>query len=543
MKTSICLSVIWYILVLANHTISAQQPARNGEELVISLKLDTGNVELKFRYCLPGEIPLNAPWQPPASLGNYQSSGFYVQETELTYSDSALIFGDKVLAAAKQVVTERHKITPEGDYEVFIDAIEKQDPSVPAIFLTIEDIVSLCNRLDIEATAATLPATSIEGRTFRLLSLSEWRKAAIGQLPPNSSYAKTIFYNYPQLIDKGIITRLSAVLKSDDPNAEFKYSVESLYDVLSGNYTRENRKLVNQALRKFFSDTVLPKTSPKDLRFPNTYPVIAKYSTPNSLGIFDLLSGVCELTLLADSEVEIADLWQRLKEQIINDPENWNVPGIKCALAGGSFIKPITDPTNKSNDDWKKITVWGGPILENGAPKSIEINDFNEFGSDKHSGVRLGLFRTVRPNWYNIIRVAHEDQDSEATINQSFGKLDDTINQIGTRRDKEQVQPVIDFYRALSYYKTNDFELSTNRLSTTKFPEIKTIVKTVLSESEKKRRREEALGGGSGPSKLVLKKKNNNDNISYAPSTPAGENTFFVETLRELTKLDSELLK
>ena len=502
--------------------------------------LDDKEVELRFRYCPAGDISITAPWEEKIDQATYSTTGFFVLETELTIGQVSQILGEDSLNEARQVAAD-FKASIEGAefYEQIVDSLEQQSPSVPMLFLQFQSLVELCNKLDIESTNQNLPVDSIEGRTFRLLSISEWRLAAFGDVETKGNIDRRLFYDYPQLedINVGIIRRFEKVLAEHEANAVFNGSVDDFYRVLSGSYKPETRQLANEALRMFYASTILPKSTADDLNNPSSYPLLVNNSTANAYGLFDLLSGVPEWVFLANSEIEMASKWNTVKDSVLNDKnrQGFESPSIPMTLAGGSFARPVTDRTN-SNDDWYTATIWGGPKMDNGKLREFKIQNYDSITSDKHAGVRLGMFRTVRPNWFATIRLNFtNDPESARVVEQAFAGLNKTIGEIGTLSDKENVLPVINFYNALCFQSLNTLAQASNLLVNTSFPAVKGI--PVSNDKPLGRSRLDPNGSLTGLSKI--KKRTKKQYID----TPASEHQMYVDLYSDLIELDIQELK
>ena len=528
------------------------QNINNGDSIIVPLTIDDNKLDINFRYCAPGDMPLTAPWNTNSETqASFKSNGFYILETELTIHQLSVILGEKALEDPLKILENYHQQLPDGGYDFFITAYQNRSPDVPAIFLKLADLVKLCHTLDITSNAQNLPANTIEGRTFRLLAVPEWQKAALGNLYSKLPNTTPLFYNYPSPdnLDKGIKRRFETAREDAGKSELFTGTIDSYYKSLNVQFRPNMRRLANEALRMFFAIAILPGSKPKDLARPISYPVQIKYSTPNSIGIYDLLSGLPEWTISAVSEDLAAANWKKLKDLYIDNAPNASLDllDFSLTLSGGSFIRPLTSFTN-DNFDWMTTTIWGGPRMDEGKLKEFNLPSFDSATIDEHAGVRLGLFRTIQPDWFVIIRDKFREPGSTVNeINEKYSETLHTLQEVGTETNTKLIGPVLEYYHAISNYQAGETNSSVDMLANTAFPEVEN--KSNITKDDIKK---------FDFSDFDVDAALNNDNLeignsteetettttsAYKNTTPAGENALFVETLRELTKLDSELLK
>ena len=537
MKLCILLTTIFALVGSSWNPLLAQKH-NSGDLLNVPLQLDDGQLELNFRYCPEGAIPLAPPWQDQESVGNYHSNGFYVLETELSIDSTAKIIGSDTVKRHENVLQKLEKTSDTETYPNLANGLENESPSVPALFVTITELVNLCEILSVQSTAQNLEQNTIEGRFFRLLTTSEWRKAAIGNLPKGGTYNNILFYNYPtpDELDKGIRRRFEKVFKDLKIARIFSGSIADIYEALAGKYDVEVRRQANEALRMFFHNAMIPDTTSNSFKFAREDSTVKlRYSKPNNIGLYDLLNGLPEWTLAANTETEAIVTWENLQKAMLGDkPSATGIQG-GLVIAGGASFKPVTN--DDEDNYWMTSTLWGGPKIDQGQMRNYTFEQFDETAKDQFVGIRIGLFRSVRPNWFNIVRKTQStDFEDGPEIKSSFDNFLKTLSELSSSEKQEaEVNSVIAYYRALSLYKVNLLEFANESLAKTEFPKVKMPPPKVTADLL-------ALLGNTS-NKRPTKPNSGKETVAYAPSTPAGENTLFVETLRELTELDSELLK
>ena len=535
---------VFAFLLFNNCTKSLGQGTKAGDLLEVPLAINNQQTVMNFRYCEPGDMPLNAPWEDQSKAESpYSSRGFYVLESELDANTLGVLLGDKGLESSVQYLQKLHSDLPDAGYQDFLEGHNTKSQDIPVLFLTLENLISLCDTLDKESTSQNLPPDTIEGRTFRLLSVSEWRKAALGDLYSQIPTNNTLYYVYPEptKLDKGIKRRFESAMTTAGKNATFQGRKNDFFDALSMTYNKSSRRLANEALRLFFSQAILPKTTPEDLSRAFTYPVKVKYSEPNSIGLYDLLSGLPEWTIIGDSEDLVAEKWLELKNAFIQGGGD-TVEQIQLALTlcGGSFIRPLTAPTN-DNYDWMTTTIWGGPKMNQGELRPFMLSSFDASTKDLHAGVRLGLFRSIRPGWFEVVRESFVSTDdiTEAFVNRNYQGNSTTLKQLGTSTDLEVIEPVLKFYRAIGLYAAGAKTDTIKIFASTSFPEVAPLP-TVSSEDIAAFDFDSLdldldsvdlgdLGDEAGSD------DGGTTASSYQATVPAGENTLYINALRQLT--------
>jgi hypothetical protein len=539
MKLCILLTTIFALVGSSWNPLLAQKH-NSGDPLNIPLQLDDGQLILNFRYCPEGTVPLVPPWQDQESAGNYYSNGFYVLETELSIGSIAKILGSDALTRHKKILQDFEKSggTEDPTYPNLADGLANESDSVPAIFISIKELVNLCEILSVLSTAQNLEQNTIEGRSFRLLTTSEWRKAAIGNLPEGGTYNNILFYNYPtpnELRDV-VGSRFEDIFKELKTAGEFRGSIADIYTAFASVSTLslEARQWANESLRLLFHETMIRRNTKAD-KFENARDdstMKLRYSEPNNIGLYDLLNGLPEWTLAANTETEAIVTWDDLKKAMLRDkPSATGIQG-GLVITGGSSFKPVTHKT--VDDYWMTSTLWGGPKIEQGRLKNYTFEQFDETANDQFVGIRIGLFRSVRPNWFNVVRKTQStDFQDRMEIKKPFDGFLKTLSELSSSEKQEaELNSVIAYYRALSLYKVNQLEFANESLAKIEFPKVKMPPQKITADDLAA-----LMDLGGRP------KKDNKETVAYVSSTPAGENALFVETLRELTKLDSELLK
>jgi hypothetical protein len=536
------LFVLIIISELLQWSTAFAQRDKAGDQLIVPLVIEDRGFDLSFRFCPSDTISLNPPWIQTENSAQYETSDFYVLETELSIKDYWNILGFKGLEKNKAFFQAREDVEPEADeYGRFLAALGNLSAEEPILAVRLEDIVMLCNMLSVESTQQNLPPDTIEGRTIRLLSLSEWRRAAIGKTVPSDS-KQTIFYNYLDLdkFSPALLNRFKTVQESLEDSFQFTGSPEDMYRILNGTYDFRVRSLLNEALRIYFSQTVL-KITPPDL-FKKPYKLInLRSSISNALNIYDLLNGASEWTLAATSLKDTKSDWKALVNEVTNPPFDPQNVSVGLVLAGGTFNAPLTD-ANGRNDDWKRITIWGGPVMDDGVPETYFASQFDEISTYEFSGIRIGLFRTVKPDWFSIVRNQFTNGAKLSDeVKTAFSVFKTTLREIGSEEEQSKIDPVIHYYESLGQYETNRKDLATAILSQVKFPAIEKKTKTKIDLGALAAALDD-LGDNAEIDLAAAPKPENANDLNTRTLGPERDNVLYTEVLSIIIRGDDTLL-
>lgn len=524
-------------------SIAWGQNAQSGDLLEVPVEFGENNINLRFRYVAPGVISVNEPWLDSSDDELYRSSGFYVMETELSIADVEKVLGANGLKHPATKFNQQVEVDPKNNtWDYFVKAFETKSSEVPLVGIAIKDLALFCDALSKASTTQNLANITIEGRTIRPLTTSEWRLAAIGKLSSKASNNYILLPNYPEpeKVPDGLRRRFEAAYKALKIGGEFTGSIEDIYKVISGTFERDIQVQVDEAFRMLACESILKQVEPNELKNPQpTSAVKLKFSNPNSLGIFDLMNGLPEWTLIEKTESEAISSWESFISSMLNNPEAANRHPTQFSLVGGSFARPFT---SESVGFWKTSTIWGGPkIGTDGRLKIYGSGEFDHRSFDSLAGIRLGVFRSLRKDWFEVVRNAHFDQfDTVDRPRQVFGSFEETLSQLSTEEEVGRISlSVINFYKSLAYYSLKESRLTAESLGRLDFPEV-TPPPKALSDAEKEKIKKQLLLGLGGTSNggIFQKKKD-----KYVATTPAGENGLFGDILIEFTRLDNELVK
>ncbi|MDB4864630.1 hypothetical protein OAI33_15190 [Pirellulaceae bacterium] len=542
-----------YIVSLFICSTAWGQKHELGDLLEVPVTIAANEVNLRFRYVSPNALPVTEPWFDAKETALYRSSGFYVLETELSIADAVRILGPNLLESPMDKLRRNVELDDDGGtWDFYVNALNNNSEDVPFFGISIKELILLCDVLSKASTSQNLPEKTIEGRTIRPLTVSEWRLATIGKLHSQASVEHILFPNYPSPGDldkevyKGIKQRLRTAYKSMNTGREFNGSVGDLYAIFSRKFDRETKIQVDEALRMLYCQAMLTQAKPRQLKqaLPNSA-IRNKYSLPNSIGVYDLMNGLTEWVIASNDETEAILQWESLvrnaQDNVVDDPVG--VPAL-FSLAGKSSMQSVTSETPGF---WRTSTLWGSPKmnLAEGRMRQYNLTTFDEQSWDVFAGIRLGVFRSLRPNWFEVVRNAHLNEFNVAQEPQRvFASFENTLSELVTDEKLGKVSAsVINFYKSLAYYNLQESVLVENSLAKLDFPKV-TPPPEIISEEERAERRKELFadprGFGGGTGIPVFKKKKT---ATYTATTPAGENGLFGDILIELTRLDNELVK
>ena len=395
-----------------------------GEALEMKARSEGKETVIRFRFCPPGSLD---PGQPkPTDDGDNKASegaggllaslrsaskvkfnGFFIAETELTISQAAVLLGKDGFQELIDRLISQSLGKGEGlkTNKYLVDALTSRSGDYPIFGVTLNEAVTMCRRMsELTKEQKTGGEVSIERRQFRLPSHAEWQFACRSTVDNAEAKKRPHFHNWVLVdgLDKDIRADWKQIVK--EMGGEKQSLVGTQFDLESVLEEKQEESDVPIRVLNAILTTAM-KFSRDFANGRGTAPFTSvSGGTPNEWGIHHMHDNVSEWTLANKTPDK---LWNQLLTP--------SMQGTKALfLAGGNNV---TSPDLGTPGGWKMLTIWGGyPMdLQSGQPTPWSIaegNDFETNVNEQMPGVRMLLARTVRENWFAILRRAAMSGDA-----------------------------------------------------------------------------------------------------------------------------------
>lgn len=370
---------------------------------------------------------------------------FYISTTEVTFAQlGAILDSDRVAAIQKRIV-ETSGTDPQNQY--LREAIKS--PDLPGFSLSLDDVMSFCALLTKQAQQSQAGSpTSIETRRFRIPSHLEWQYACRAMSDPHQI---TKFPHFNRWVDLDAMPKESRAKiieewqKLGKPNNELTGGQTQIFELIDKRMAQADALGAPQQILTDYFREALGVNRNFLAGSSRLYPV--RRSKPNAWGIFDMHDNVCEWVLKIDDRNEFLAFWNKLESPASR--KDAQILARPCLLlAGGGFSQTATQA-----GAWKDFSIWGAYPMNRASdeltPRTIEDgldNSSRGLAADLNPGLRLVMDRTLRGDWFAVIRIAAKAQVEKAR----FEDFRHSAEEVASANEAMNVKAYADLYEGLS---------------------------------------------------------------------------------------------
>ncbi len=331
---------------------------------------------------------------------------------------------------------------------------------LPIFLVDFDDVADFC--VGLEKLCQLQPGqdlSRLETRTFRLPTHYEWQYACRARQKAEDGDAWPHFYAWPenaQVLDR--ITQQKCLEEWQELGRQeaFVGGQQQVADILRLRQDKASNKKPLQIFTAFMEAAIGVKRNYEEPGDPLPLGK-PRASRPNAWNLYDLHNNVREWTLVASTQDEAKDLWQKLT----GDPQTRR-PLARQGLffwAGGSFIDTAT-----GKNGWMKFTIWGGfigkvdnadvgliPDTGNIVPISLQDVKDSDLLTDQAPGFRIVMQRRLRNDWRQLVRqdAALADPIAPGTLD-AFAGHGRVVKELLPPDQQAEAQNYLDYYAALA---------------------------------------------------------------------------------------------